>query len=118
MVLTFAHTLGEFGVVLMIGGNIPGVTTTVSIQIYDFTQSGDYAAANQTALLLMAISFLTLSTVFALNRKDSLISPVQMSCELFSMAIVTTNFMEKDAGAGALLSVAIRKSLGEFTLDM
>jgi molybdate transport system permease protein len=72
MVLTFAHTLGEFGVVLMIGGNIPGVTTTVSIQIYDFTQSGDYASANQTALLLMAISFLTLSAVFGLNRKNSL----------------------------------------------
>lgn len=75
LVLTFAHTLGEFGVVLMIGGNIPGVTKTVSIQIYDFTQAGEYGAANQTALLLMAISFVTLSAVFALNRKVSLVSP-------------------------------------------
>lgn len=77
VVLTFAHTLGEFGVVLMIGGNIPGITKTVSIQIYDSVQAGEYAAANQTALLLMAISFLTLSAVFALNRKVSLVSPVK-----------------------------------------
>lgn len=73
LVLAFAHTLGEFGVVLMIGGNIPGVTKTVSIQIYDSVQAGDYAAANQTALVLMVISFLTLSAVFALNRKVSLV---------------------------------------------
>lgn len=74
LVLSFAHTLGEFGVVLMIGGNIPGVTRTVSIHIYDSVQAGEYAAANETALLLMAISFLTLSAVFALNRKASLVS--------------------------------------------
>jgi molybdate transport system permease protein len=74
LVLAFAHTLGEFGVVLMIGGNIPGVTKTVSIQIYDSVQAGEYAAANQTALVLLAISFLTLSAVFALNRKVSLVS--------------------------------------------
>jgi molybdate transport system permease protein len=77
LVLSFAHTLGEFGVVLMIGGNIPGITKTVSIQIYDFTQAGEYGAANQTALMLMAISFLTLSAVFALNRKVSLVSPIK-----------------------------------------
>src|ERR1700723_1825596 len=59
--LSFAHTMGEFGVVLMVGGNIPGVTRTASIDIYDQTQSLNYAAANQTALLLLAISFLVLA---------------------------------------------------------
>jgi molybdate transport system permease protein len=67
--LSFAHTLGEFGVVLMIGGNIPGVTTTVSINIYDQVQAGAYQAANQTALLLLVLSFVVLSLVYALNRK-------------------------------------------------
>lgn len=67
--LSFAHTLGEFGVVLMIGGNIPGVTTTVSIDIYDQVQAGNYAAANQTALLLLVLSFVVLSVVYALNRR-------------------------------------------------
>jgi molybdate transport system permease protein len=67
--LSFAHTLGEFGVVLMIGGNIPGVTRTVSIDIYDQVQAADYAAANQTALVLLVLSFVILSLVYALNRK-------------------------------------------------
>jgi molybdate transport system permease protein len=67
--LSFAHTMGEFGVVLMVGGNIPGVTRTVSIDIYDQTQALNYSAANQTALLLLAISFLVLATVYAINRK-------------------------------------------------
>src|SRR6202142_3508458 len=67
--LSFAHTLGEFGVVLMVGGNIPGVTRTVSIDIYDQVQAFNYAAANQTALLLLAISFVVLSLVYGLNRK-------------------------------------------------
>src|SRR6266851_4315656 len=62
--LSFAHTLGEFGVVLMVGGNIPGVTRTVSIDIYDKVQAVNYTAANQTALLLLAISFVTLSVVY------------------------------------------------------
>ena len=68
VVLSFAHTLGEFGVVLMVGGNIPGVTRTVSIDIYDKVQAVDYAAANQTALVLLAVSFLALSGVYAVNR--------------------------------------------------
>jgi molybdate transport system permease protein len=68
--LAFAHTLGEFGVVLMIGGNIPGVTRTISIAIYDDVQSLDYAAANHAALLLLVISFLTLSLVYGLNRRS------------------------------------------------
>ena len=67
--LSFAHTMGEFGVVLMVGGNIPGVTRTVSIAIYDQVQSLEYGAANRTALVLLAMSFLVLSMVYALNRK-------------------------------------------------
>jgi molybdate transport system permease protein len=67
--LTFAHTMGEFGVVLMVGGNIPGVTRTVSIDIYDQVQATNYASANQTALVLLAISFVALSLVYALNRR-------------------------------------------------
>jgi len=67
--LSFAHTLGEFGVVLMIGGNIPGVTRTVSIDIYDQVQASNYAAANQTALVFLLISFSVLSLVYALNRR-------------------------------------------------
>ncbi len=66
--LTFAHTMGEFGVVLMVGGNIPGVTRTVSIDIFDRVQSSDYAAANQTALLLLVLSFAVLAIVYGLNR--------------------------------------------------
>ena len=67
--LSFAHTMGEFGVVLMVGGNIPGVTRTVSIDIYDQVQAFNFAAANQTALVLMLISFAVLSVVYGLNRK-------------------------------------------------
>jgi molybdate transport system permease protein len=67
--LSLAHTMGEFGVVLMVGGNIPGVTRTVSIDIYDQTQALNYAAANQTALVLLVISFFVLSLVYALNRR-------------------------------------------------
>jgi molybdate transport system permease protein len=67
--LSFAHTMGEFGVVLMVGGNIPGVTRTVSIDIYDQVQALNYASANTTALLLLAISFAVLSLVYGLNRK-------------------------------------------------
>ncbi|HXN86647.1 MAG TPA: molybdate ABC transporter permease subunit [Candidatus Binataceae bacterium] len=69
MVLSFAHTLGEFGVVLMVGGNIPGVTQTISIAIYDEVQALDYASANRTALLLLIFSFLVLSITYSLNRK-------------------------------------------------
>ncbi len=61
--------MGEFGVVLMVGGNIPGVTRTVSIDIYDQVQALNYAGANQTALVLLAISFFALSLVYALNRR-------------------------------------------------
>src|ERR1700733_8240151 len=69
--LAFAHTMGEFGVVLMIGGNIPGVTRTVSIDIYDQTQALNYSAANQTALLLLAISFVVLTVVYGVHGRAS-----------------------------------------------
>jgi molybdate transport system permease protein len=75
-VLTFAHTLGEFGVVLMVGGNIPGVTRTVSISIYDDVQSLDMAGAHQTALALLAFSFAALAAVYALVRKPWAVSAV------------------------------------------
>ncbi len=68
--LSFAHTMGEFGVVLMVGGNIPHVTRTVSIEIYDQVQALNYAAANQTALVLLAFSFLSLCLVYGVNRKQ------------------------------------------------
>jgi molybdate transport system permease protein len=69
IVLSFAHTLGEFGVVLMVGGNLGGITRTVSIDIYDRVQSFEYAAANRMAFLLLLISFAVLSIVYAVNRR-------------------------------------------------
>jgi molybdate transport system permease protein len=77
LVLTFAHTLGEFGVVLMVGGNIPGVTRTVSISIYDNVQALDYAAAGKTSLVLLLASFVILSVVYAVNRTGSLLWPAK-----------------------------------------
>ena len=59
-VLTFCHTVGEFGVVLMLGGDIPGSTRTLSISLFDQVQEANYTAANRTALWLVALSFLTL----------------------------------------------------------
>ena len=73
--LSFAHTMGEFGVVLMVGGNIPGVTRTVSIDIYDQVEALNYSAANQTALVLLAIAFVALCAVYALNRKPWVVGP-------------------------------------------
>jgi len=75
-VLTFAHTLGEFGVVLMVGGNLPGITRTVSIAIYDDVQSLNLAAAHQTALALLLFSFAALSAVYALIRKPWALAPL------------------------------------------
>ncbi|MGB9435456.1 MAG: molybdate ABC transporter permease subunit [Candidatus Acidiferrum sp.] len=69
VVLSFAHTLGEFGVVLMVGGNLAGITRTVSIDIYDRVQALDYAGANETALFLLVISFAVLSVVYGVNRQ-------------------------------------------------
>jgi molybdate transport system permease protein len=75
--LSFAHTMGEFGVVLMVGGNIPGVTRTVSIDIYDRVQAADYAGANQTALALLVLCFVLLMIVYSFHRKASVLNSVQ-----------------------------------------
>ena len=66
-VLSFTHTVGEFGVVLMLGGDIPGKTRTLSIALLDQVQDANYAAANQTALLLLAGSALVLLMVYGGN---------------------------------------------------
>jgi len=68
-VLGFAHTIGEFGVVLMVGGNLAGSTRTLSIALYDSVQSFDYAAAHRTSLALLLFSFASLMVVYALTRK-------------------------------------------------
>jgi molybdate transport system permease protein len=69
IVFSFAHTIGEFGVVLMVGGNLPGITRTVSIDIYDHVQSLEYAQANHLSLSLLGISFAVLAIVYGMNRK-------------------------------------------------
>ena len=69
VVLSFAHTMGEFGVVLMIGGNISNVTRTVSISIYDEVQALNYTAANHTSLVLLFFSFVVLAITYALQRR-------------------------------------------------
>jgi molybdate transport system permease protein len=76
-VLSFAHTLGEFGVVLMVGGNIPGITRTISIDIYDHVQSLDYGAANRMAAALLLISFAVLASIYAVNRRVWSLWPVK-----------------------------------------
>lgn len=68
-VLSFAHTVGEFGVILMIGGNIPGETRVASIAIYDEVESLNYALANQYAAVLLLFSFVILMVVYTFNRK-------------------------------------------------
>ena len=72
-ILTFAHTVGEFGVVLMIGGDIPGVTRTLSIAIFDQVQELNYRAANRTALALLLVSFVALLLVYAQGRRRSIL---------------------------------------------
>ena len=64
-----AHTLGEFGVVLMVGGNIPGRTQVVSIAIYEKVETIDYAAAHVLSAILLALSFGVLLLVYTLNRR-------------------------------------------------
>jgi len=68
-VLAFAHTMGEFGVVLMVGGNIPGETRTLSMDVFDRVEALDYAAAHRSAALLLAISFAVLALVYGLQRR-------------------------------------------------
>ena len=69
MVLSFAHTLGEFGVVLMVGGNIPGETRVVSIAIFNHVETLNYGAAHKLSLVLVAFAFLSLLAMFVINRR-------------------------------------------------
>lgn len=71
MVLSFAHTLGEFGIVLMVGGSIPGETRTIAISIYDRVQAFDNAAAAQMSALLLVLSLVVIALVFTLSRRAS-----------------------------------------------
>ena len=68
-ILSFAHTLGEFGVVLMVGGNIPGETRVISIAIYDHVESLDYATAHQMSIVLVVFAFAILFSMFLVNRR-------------------------------------------------
>jgi molybdate transport system permease protein len=65
VILSFLHTIGEFGVVLMLGGDIPGATRTLSIVLYDQVENFDYAAADRTALLLLGLSVLFLAAIYS-----------------------------------------------------
>ncbi len=69
VVLCFTHTVGEFGVVLMIGGGIPGLTQTLSISVYDQVQNFSYVQANETSLVLLTISFLALLVIYEFGRR-------------------------------------------------
>ena len=69
IVLSFAHTLGEFGVVLMVGGNIPGETRVISIAIYDQVESLNYGEAHAMSALLLAFAFIVLLAMFLVNRR-------------------------------------------------
>jgi molybdate transport system permease protein len=76
LVLSFAHTVGEFGVVLMVGGNLPGITRTVSISMYDHVQALEYGQANRTALVLLGFSLLVLTVVYGLRRRPWAAAPL------------------------------------------
>lgn len=69
IILTFTHTIGEFGVVLMIGGNIPEVTRVVSVQIYDYVETFEYANAHRLSLIMLGFTFITLIILFILQIK-------------------------------------------------
>ncbi|CAH1201005.1 Molybdenum transport system permease protein ModB [Candidatus Nitrotoga sp. BS] len=75
MTLTFAHTMGEFGVVLMVGGNIPGVTHVLSTTIYGYTEGMQYAAAGRLSLMLLIFAFIVLFVVYWFNRGFEMIKP-------------------------------------------
>jgi molybdate transport system permease protein len=64
-ILTFAHTVGEFGVVLMIGGNLPGISRVASVQIYDHVESLDYGQAHRLAAVMLVFSFVVLLSLYA-----------------------------------------------------
>ncbi len=69
LVLAFAHTVGEFGVVLMVGGNIPGLTRTIALAIYDDVQALNYASANQASALLLLFAVSVLAVTYSLQRR-------------------------------------------------
>jgi molybdate transport system permease protein len=69
LVLAFAHTVGEFGVVLMVGGNIPGITRTVALAIYDDVQALDYRAANEASALLLIFAVSVLAVTYSLQKR-------------------------------------------------
>jgi molybdate transport system permease protein len=75
VLLTFAHTLGEFGVVLMMGGNIPGETRTISIAIYDRVQAFDDRSAAAMSALLLAFSFVVIASLHLLNDRYARLRP-------------------------------------------
>lgn len=76
-VLSFAHTLGEFGVLLMIGGSIPGQTKVASIAIYSHVEAMDYASAHALSLLLLVMAFAMLLLVYALNKRFKVVGVAQ-----------------------------------------
>ncbi|HEX4299033.1 MAG TPA: ABC transporter permease subunit, partial [Devosia sp.] len=69
LILTFAHTVGEFGVVLMIGGNIPGQTKVLSISIYDFVERGEWASAHWLSLGMVVFAFIVVTATMLLDRR-------------------------------------------------
>lgn len=69
LIVTFAHTVGEFGVVLMVGGNIPGETKVASVAIYEFVEVMDYKSAHVYSAIMVLISFIVLLSVYIFNRK-------------------------------------------------
>jgi molybdate transport system permease protein len=75
-VLSFAHTVGEFGVVLMVGGNLPGVTRTISISMYDHVQALQYREATITALFMLGFAFVVLLGVYGLRRRPLSAAPL------------------------------------------
>jgi molybdate transport system permease protein len=72
LALTFAHSIGEFGMVLMVGGNMPGKTRVASVAIYDEVQSLNFEAANKYALVLFSVSFILLVFIYGINRKHDI----------------------------------------------
>src|SRR5499427_1177263 len=76
LVLSFAHTVGEFGVVLMVGGNLPGITRTVSIAIYDQVQALQYREATLTAFVMLVFAFAVLAAVYGLRRRPWSATPL------------------------------------------
>lgn len=77
IVLTFAHTIGEFGVVLMVGGSIPGKTKVISIAVYNEVSSMNYHTANIYAAILFVFSFLILLSVYLINNRSNEVSPLR-----------------------------------------